>query len=61
MSDMNPTEIFRRYQRNELDKAVAINYLKSFIEGNREAELRMWLVESLLIILCRDIETFTNF
>lgn len=41
MSDLNPTEIFSRYQRNELDKITAVNYLKTFAEKCSEELLRV--------------------
>ena len=47
MSDLNPTEIYRRYQRNELDKALAVDYLKSIIESSSNEELRVRSVELL--------------
>jgi len=47
MSDLNPTEIYRRYQRNELDKLLAVDYLKSIIESNSEEESRVRSVEIL--------------
>jgi len=47
MSDLNPTEIYRRYRRNELDKALAVDYLKSIIESSSEEDLRMRSVEFL--------------
>ena len=47
MSDLNPTEIYRRYQRKEIDKAVAVGYLKSFIENSNEENLRVRSVELL--------------
>ena len=47
MSDLNPTEIFRMYQRNELDKVLAVDYLKSIIESSSDEELRVRSVELL--------------
>jgi len=47
MSDLNPTEIYRRYQRNELDKALTIDYLKSIIENSSDVILRVRSVELL--------------
>ena len=47
MSDLNPTEIYRRYQRNELNKALAVDYLKSIIESSSEEDLRIQSVEFL--------------
>ena len=47
MSDLNPTEIYRRYQRNELDKALAVNYLKSIIESSNDDDLRVRTVKFL--------------
>jgi Leucine-rich repeat (LRR) protein len=47
MSDLNPTEIYRRYQRKELDKALAVGYLKSFIENSSDEDLRAQAVELL--------------
>jgi len=39
MSDLNPTEIYRRYQRNELDQLLVVDYLKSIIKS---PSLRTW-------------------
>ncbi len=47
MSDLNPTEIYRRYQHKELDKALAVSYLKSFIENSSEEVLRARSTELL--------------
>ena len=47
MSDINPTELYRRYQRKELDKAAVIGYLKSFIESSSDEDLRVRSVELL--------------
>ena len=47
MSDLNPTEIYRRYQRKELDKIVAVGYLKSIIENSNNENLRVQSVELL--------------
>ena len=47
MSDLNPTEIYHRYQRNELDKALAVDYLKSIVESSSDEELRKSSVEFL--------------
>ena len=47
MLNLNPTEIYRRYQRKELDKAVAVGYLKSFIESISDEGLRVRSVELL--------------
>jgi len=47
MTDLNPTEIYRRYQRNELDKALAVMYLKTIIESSSDEELRLQSVELL--------------
>ncbi len=47
MSDLNPTEIHRKYQCKELDKAVAVGYLKSFIESSSNEDLRVRSVELL--------------
>jgi len=47
MSDLNPTEIYRRYQRNELDKLPAVVYLKTIIESSNDEELRVRSVELL--------------
>jgi HEAT repeat protein len=47
MSDANPIEVYRRYQRKELDKAAAVGYLKSFIESSSDEELRVQSVEFL--------------
>ncbi len=47
MSDLNPTEIYRRYQRNELEKALAVDYLKSIIGSSSDEELRVRSVELL--------------
>ena len=47
MSDLNPTEIYRRYQRKELDKVLAVSYLKSFIENSSEEALRVRSAELL--------------
>ena len=47
MSDLNPTEIYRRYQRNELDKALAVDYLKSIIESSSDEKMRVQSVELL--------------
>ena len=47
MSDLNPTEIYRKYQRKELDKAVAVAYLKSFIESSNDEDLRVQAVDLL--------------
>ena len=47
MSDLNPIEIYRRYQRNELDKTLAVGYLKSNIESSSDEELRVRSVEFL--------------
>ena len=47
MSDLNPTEIYERYQRKELDAAATLDYLKSIIESGSEAESRVRSVELL--------------
>ena len=47
MRDINPTEIYRRYQHKELDKAAAVGYLKSIIESSNEKDLRVRSVELL--------------
>ena len=47
MSDLNPTEIYRKYRRKELDKALAVDYLKSIIESSSDEELRVRSVELL--------------
>jgi len=47
MSDLNPTEIYRRYQRNELEKGLAVDYLKSIIESNSDEGLRVQSVTLL--------------
>ncbi len=47
MTDLNPTEIYRRYQRNELEKALAVDYLKSIIESSSDEEWRVSSVELL--------------
>jgi len=47
MTDLNPTDIYHRYQRNELDKAQVVDYLKSIIESSRDEELRVQSVEIL--------------
>ena len=47
MTDLNPTEIFHRYQRNELDKALAVSYLKSIVESSSDEELWVRSVEFL--------------
>ena len=47
MSDLNPTEIYRRYQRKELDKALAVSYLKSIVESSSDEELRVRSVKVL--------------
>ena len=47
MSDLNPTEIYRRYKRNEIEKVLAIDYLKSIIESSGDEELRVRSVELL--------------
>ena len=47
MSDLNPTEIYHRYQRKELDKAAAVGFLKSFIESSSDEKLRVRSVELL--------------
>ena len=47
MTDLNPTEIYRRYQRNELDKALAVDYLKSIIESSSDDAFRVRSVELL--------------
>jgi len=41
MSDLNPSEIFSRYQRNDLDKSTAVNYLKTFAEKCSDELLRV--------------------
>ena len=48
MSDLNPTDIYRRYRRNELDKLLAVDYLKSIIESSSDEELRKSSVEFLV-------------
>ena len=45
MSDVNPTEIYRRYERKELDKTAAVGYLKSIIEISTDDEMRVQSVE----------------
>ena len=47
MSDLNPTEIYHKYQRKELDKTLAVSYLKSFIENSNDEDLRVRSVELL--------------
>ena len=47
MSDLNPTEIYRRYQRKELDKALAMSYLKSIVESSSDEALRKTSIEFL--------------
>ena len=47
MSDLNPAEIYRRYERNELDEAAAVGYLKLIIENSSDDELRVRSVELL--------------
>lgn len=47
MSDINPIEIIRRYERKELDRATAVGYLKSIIESGSTAESRVRSVELL--------------
>jgi len=47
MTDLNPTKIYRRYQRKELDKALAVAYLKSIIESSSDEESRVRSVELL--------------
>ena len=47
MTDVNPTEIYRRYERNELDEVAAVGYLKSIIEGSNNEDLRVRSVEIL--------------
>ena len=47
MSDINPTEIYRRYQIKELNKVSAVGYLKTIIESSSDEELRVRSVELL--------------
>ena len=47
MSDLNPTEIYRRYERNELDKELAVDYLKSIIENTSNEDSRVRSVQLL--------------
>ena len=47
MSDINPTEIYRRYQLKELNKVAAVGYLKSIIENSSNEESRVQAVEFL--------------
>ena len=47
MSDLNPTEVYCRYQRNELDKDLAVSYLKSIVETSSDEELRVRSVQLL--------------
>ena len=47
MTDVNPTEIYRRYERKELDTAAAVGYSKSVIESSSDEDLRVWSVEVL--------------
>ena len=47
MSDLNPSEIYRRFQSKELDKAAAIAYLKSIIENDNDEEMRIQAVKFL--------------
>ena len=60
MSDLNPTEIYRRYQCKELDKAAAIDYLKSFIENSSDEDLRVRSIE-LLSEMNLDVDKFFEF
>jgi len=60
MSDLNPTEIYRRYQLMELDKTAAIDYLKSFIENISDEDLRVRSVE-LLGEMNLDVDKFFEF
>ena len=47
MTDLNPTEVYRRYRRKELDAAEAIDYLKTIIESGSKADSRVRSMEYL--------------
>lgn len=47
MSDLNPTEVYERYRRKELDAAAAVNFLKAIIESGSEANSR---VQSVVLL-----------
>ena len=61
MSDINPTEVYRKYESKELDRVTAVGYLKSIIERSSDEELRVQSVEFLGEMSLEEGELFEFF
>lgn len=59
MSDLRPKDILTQLDRNELDKGLAINSLKFFLENGNEDNLRLEAMEILEHVISRNDGIFS--